>query len=235
MSQGITSQQKSKCQPKFHHEGLTSISTAGALDAVRKTGEKAPERKVNPQEQKLSEREQKLAQREIQLSMRPVESAGKAQVTEILDREMMQGYQWDKTDQDVKDAVREHTESEMAKALGKDAGYIKERDRLKARGDFEGLTRHIKNTQARLMPNIVQRVAKLFAVKPKGAGPVAVKKAAPGAAPGVVAKQEQGWTKWNEQAPPNAKLIDRSKTTEDMILGNPSKYVLKDGRRVVWG
>ena len=39
-----------------------------------------------------------------------------------------------------------------------------------------GLANHVKNFQDRVTPGIVQRVAKLFAVKPKGAGIAAVKK-----------------------------------------------------------
>ena len=61
---------------------------------------------------------------------------------------------------------------EVVKASSKDQGFVREFDRLKERGDSEGLSRHVKNFGTGVTPGIVQRVAKLFAVKPKGAGAV---------------------------------------------------------------
>ena len=206
-----------------------------SLDAIRKTGEKAPERKIDPQNEALTRREQQLAQRETKALLTPIANEGKAQIQSITDREMTQSYQWDKTTGDVKQAVADRVRQEVIAASGKDKTFSREFDRLKERGDSAGLSKHVKNFQERVTPSIVQRVAKLFNVKPKGAPLNVIKKPVAGAPATNGAKVEQGWTKWMQQTPPRADLVDRSKTSEDMILSNPARYVLKDGRRVTWG
>jgi hypothetical protein len=197
------------------------------LDGFRKAGEKAPERKVDPQNEVLTRREQELAQRETRALLMPIKNEGLTQIRTLTDREMSQGYQWSATDPDVQQAVRERVQSEVVKASGKDKTFVDEFERLKARGDSSGLSRHVKNFQDRVTPSIVQRVAKLFAVKPKNAG--AVIKKTPAQAT-VATKADQGWVKISAQ--PNASSVNRSATTDDMILNN--KAILRDGRKVQW-
>ncbi len=201
------------------------------FEGIKAKAEKAPERKVDPKEEQLTQREQSLNQKERDIAMKPVTAAGKAQITEILDREMMQGYQWDKTDGDVKQAVKSWVESEMAKVLGKDKEYLRERDRFRERGDYEGLTRHIKATQERAMPHIIERVARLFAVKPKNAG-TPIKKPVV-SSNGTSGEVDEGWVRISTQ--PKASEIDYGKmgrNADDMIMDG--KAILKSGRKVQW-
>ena len=200
------------------------------LEGYRKAGEKAPERKVDPQSEALTRREQELAARETKALLSPIRNEGLRQLQSVTEREMTQSYQWSATDPDVKAAVLDRVKSEVMKASGKDKAFVTEFNRLKERGDSAGLSRHVKNFQDRVTPAIVQRVARLFAVKPKGAGPQIVKKPiAPGTAQ-AAKPAVQGWTRVNGQ--PTASQMDRSKTTADMILDN--KAILKDGRKVTW-
>jgi hypothetical protein len=197
------------------------------LDGYRKAGEKAPERKTNPQEDAFKQREQQLAERETRALLVPVANAGKQQLETITDREMGASYQWAATDESVKQAVRERIQQEVVKASKADKSFTTNFETLKARKDASALERHIKAFQDKVTPAIAQRVAKLFAVKPKG-GPVAVKKA-PVAAQ-ATAKTEQGWVRTTQQ--PKAGEIDYSKTNDDMIMDG--KAVLKGGKRVQW-
>jgi hypothetical protein len=199
------------------------------LNDFRKVAEKAPERKVNPQDEALTRREQEIAQRETRALLMPIANEGKQQIQTITDREMAQGYQWNNADPDVQAAVRERVQTEVVKASNKDKTFTDEFERLKARGDANGLAKHVKNFQQRITPGIVQRVAKLFAVKPKNAGTVAVKKPAI-ATNGNGAKPDAGWVRISAQPSPGQ--VNRSATTDSMILDN--KAILKDGRKVVW-
>jgi hypothetical protein len=198
------------------------------IDGLRKVGEKAPERKTNPQDEALTRREQELAQREQRALLSPIANEGRQQIQSITDREMTASYKWAETDPSVKEAVSERVRQEVVKASQKDSIFMREFDRLKDRGDAQGLSRHVKNFQDRVTPSVVQRVAKLFAVKPKGAGIAVVKK--PVATNGNGVKQEANWTRISQQ--PSAREIDYGKTNEDMIFAK--KAVLKDGRRVNW-
>lgn len=205
------------------------------LEGYRKVGEKAPEKKVDPKNEALTKKEQELAAREEKLFMAPISSEGKQQIASITDREMAQGYQWDKTDPDVKTAVQERVRLEVVSASKKDKGFCAEYDRLKARGDAAGLTRHVKNFQDRVVPGVVTRVAKLFAVKPKNAGAAPVKKpvtAINGNGNGATASKD--WVRVSVQ--PKFSDFDRTamgRDFEDMILSH--KGVLKGGKRVMWG
>lgn len=196
------------------------------IDGFRKLGEKAPERKVDPKNDALTKREQALAQREQDISMKPVTVAGKAQIVQILDREMNASYKWSETDPSIREAVKDRVEAEIGKLLTKDKGYLATRDRFKARGDYAGLEALIKSTQERVTPNIVARVAKLFAVKPKG--PAQTIKTA--VTPATTTSIAQGWTRVSAQ--PSPSIVNRSATTDDMILSN--RAILKDGKRVQW-
>lgn len=198
------------------------------IDGFRKSAEKAPERKTNPQDEALQKREQELAARETKALLAPVANEGRQQIQTITDREMNTGYRWADTDPEIKSAVQERVRQEVVKASSKDKTFTNEFERLKERSDGAGLSRHVRNFQERVTPGIVQRVAKLFAVRPKNAGPVAVKK------PAVVAngngKAEQGWAHVSQM--PNPSQVDRRKTTDDMVLAN--RAILKDGRKVAW-
>lgn len=196
------------------------------LDGFRELGAKAPERKVDPKNEAMTRKEQELAQREQQVFLKPIASEGRQHISTITDREMNASYRWNETDPSVKEAVSERVLTEVKNASKKDTGFIKEFERLKERGDAQGLTRHIKNFQDRVTPQIVARVAKLFAVKPKVAGLPAKKIAATTTAKTVA----QGWTRISAQ--PSGQQIDRSKTTADLIMDN--KAILKDGRQVTW-
>jgi hypothetical protein len=208
------------------------------VDAIRQKAAKAPERKVDPQNEALTRREQELAQRETQALLAPIANSGRQQIQTITDREMTQSYQWDKTDPSVKEAVQDRVRAEVVNASKKDKIFLKEFDRLKDRKDAAGLDKHVKNFQDRVTPSIVQRVAKLFAVKPKNAGAISIKKPIVAAANGngKGATPPANWVRWNEGTPPRANLIDYGKmgrNADDMILAG--KYILKDGRHVLWG
>ena len=201
------------------------------INDFRKLGEKAPERKTNPQDEALTRREQEIAQRETRALLSPIINEGRAQIKSITDREMSQGYQWSNADPDVQAAVRERVHSEVVNASKKDKAFCNEFDRLKARGDAAGLSRHVENFQKRVTPGVIQRVARLFAVKPKNAGNGAVKKAPAVAGSGNgAAKADAGWVRVSQMPSPGQ--VNRSATTDSMILDN--KAVLKDGRKVVW-
>lgn len=200
------------------------------LDGYRKAGDKAPERKIDPQNEALTRREQELVERETKALLSPIRNEGIRQLQTVTEREMTQSYQWSATDPDVKAAVLDRVKTEVMKASGKDKAFVAEFNRLKARGDAAGLSRHVKNFQDRVTPTIVQRVARLFAVKPKGAGPQIVKKPLANETAQAAKPAAQGWTRVNGQ--PTASQMDRSKTTADMILDN--KAILKDGRKVTW-
>jgi hypothetical protein len=200
------------------------------LDGYRKAGEKAPERKVDPKNEALTRREQELAQRETRALLSPIANEGKRQLQTITEREMGQSYKWQETDPDIREAVMDRVRVEVVKASGKDKAFVAEFERLKARGDSAGLSRHVKNFQDKITPAVVQRVAKLFAVKPKGAGPQIVKKPLANGTAQPAKPVAQGWARVNGQ--PTAAQMDRSKTTADMILDN--KAILKDGRKVTW-
>ncbi len=203
------------------------------LDGYRKAGDKAPERKVNPQDEALTRREQELAQRETRALLSPIANEGKRQLQTVTEREMNQSYQWSATDRDVQEAVIERVRQEVIKVSSKDKSFVTEFERLKARGDSAGLSRHVKNFQDRVTPSVVQRVAKLFAVKPKGAGPQIVKKPAGGITATAGKPAERGWEKISAQPKPsqiNYGAMGRS--PEDMIMSN--KAILKDGRKVTW-
>ena len=200
------------------------------LDGFRKAGEKAPERKVDPQNEALSKREQELAERETRALLSPIANEGRQQIQSITDREMNASYQWSATDTDVQTAVRDRVRQEVIAASGKDKVFAREFDRLKDRGDAAGLARHVKNFQERVTPSIVQRVAKLFAVKPKGAGSIVKPKVAATVNGNGTAKPAEGWTRIS--AMPKPQDIDRRKTTDDMILSN--RAIDKNGRKVTW-
>jgi hypothetical protein len=209
-------------------DAIDSIWTL--LDGLRKAGEKVPERKVDPQNEALTRREQELAERETKAMLSPIANEGRQQIQSITDREMNASYQWTATDPDVQSAVRDRVRQEVINASGKDKGFSREFDRLKDRGDSAGLSRHVKNFQERVTPSIVQRVAKLFAVKPKAAGNGVVK-----AKPAIVngngaAKQDPGWIRIS--AMPKPQDIDRRKTTDTMILNNQA--IDKNGRKITW-
>ena len=201
-----------------------------SLDGFRKVGEKAPERKVDPQNEALTRREQELAEREAKAMLTPIASAGRQQITSITDREMGQSYKWSETSAEVQQAVRDRVRQEVISASAKDKVFSREFDRLKERGDAAGLERHVKNFQDRVTPSIVQRVAKLFAVKPKGAGPTIVKPKTDAVASNGAAKQDPGWIRISVQ--PKPQDIDRRKTTDTMILEN--KAIDKNGRKITW-
>lgn len=200
------------------------------LDGFRKAGDQAPERKVDPQNEALTRREQELSQREARAMLAPIASEGQKQILSITDREMGQSYKWAETDPDVQSAVRDRVKQEVIKASGKDKAFLGEFNRLKDRGDAQGLERHVKNFQDRVTPAIVQRVAKLFAVKPKGAGIAVVKKPQVAANGVAVTKPQEGWVRISGQ--PKPQDIDRRKTTDTMILEN--KAIDKNGRKITW-
>lgn len=198
------------------------------IDGFRKLGEKAPERKVDPKNEAFTKREQDLAQREVQIMLKPIASEGRQQIQSITDREMTASYRWAETDPSVKEAVMDRVRSEVVGASKKDKGFMREFDRLKDRSDSAGLSRHVKNFQERVTPQIVARVAKLFAVKPKGAASTI--KTAPGTTQTTTTPIAQGWTRVSAQ--PSPSVVNRSATTDDMILSN--RAILKDGKRVQW-
>ena len=201
------------------------------IDGYRKAADKAPERKVDPKSEALTRREQELAQRELRAVMEPVANEGKQQISSIIDREMTANYQWSATNGDVKQAVNEQVQKEIVKASQKDKTFCNELERLKARGDRSGLARHIKNFQERVGPGIVQRVARLYALKPKNAGTQTVKK--PVAQPASGGRQEQGWERVMVQ--PKASQLDYAamgRNAEDMIMSG--KAILKGGKKVQW-
>jgi hypothetical protein len=200
------------------------------FEGIKATSEKVPERKTNPQEEALSQREQQLVQREIQLNLKPVATEGRAQIQGIVDREMGQNYQWDKTDSDVKQALSEAVRKAVVDASQKDRTFSAEFDRLQARGDWGGLSRHVKNFQERVTPSLLPKIARLFNVKPKGAAVVPAKKPVASA---DGAKPDQGWVQVSQM--PKASQINMAamgRNYEDMILSN--KAILKDGRKVTW-
>jgi len=200
------------------------------LDGFRKAGDQAPERKVDPQNEALTRREQELSQREARAMLAPIASEGQKQILSITDREMGQSYKWSETSAEVQQAVRDRVRQEVISASAKDKVFSREFDRLKERGDAAGLERHVKNFQDRVTPSIVQRVAKLFAVKPKGAGIAVVKKPQVAANGVAVTKPQEGWVRISGQ--PKPQDIDRRKTTDEMILSN--RAIDKNGRKITW-
>lgn len=223
----------SRLDPEKQKEERSAIAEIwNLLDGFRKVGEKAPERKTNPKNEELTRREQELTQREAKALLGPIANEGRQQIATITDREMRQSYQWDQTDSDVQEAVRDAVQKAVIKASGADNTFTREFERLKERGDAQGLSRHVKNFQERITPNLIPRVAKLYAVKPKGAVSL-VKKTSQGA-PAVNGRPpERGWERVS--AMPKANEIDRramGRDYEDMILSN--KAILKGGRKIVW-
>ncbi len=203
-----------------------------ALEGFRKVGDKAPERKVDPQAEVLSRREQELAEREQKLFLAPIIRDREEHVRTVAEKEISQSYQWDTTDPDVKKAVLERIEQEVRNISEKDKAFDRELKRLRERGDAKGLARHIKDFQDRVLPGkfgIVQRVAKLFAVKPKGAGTIVPKPKIEQAATNG-AKPQQGWIR--VAGMPKPQDVDRRKTTDDMILAN--RAIDKNGRQITW-
>ena len=82
------------------------------------------------------------------------------------------------------------------------------------------------------MPHIVERVARLFAVKPKNAG-VPAKKTVVSSFGSGGAQQETGWVRISSQ--PKASEIDYGKmgrNADDLIMDG--KAILKSGRKVQW-
>lgn len=203
-----------------------------SLNSIRESAAKAPERKVEPKNEQLTRKEQELAQRETQLMLRPISDQGKAQIQSITEREMSMSYQWGGTDPSVKEAVLDRVRADVVGASKKDKGFMAEFERLKARGDSKGLGKLVENFQNRVTPQIVARVAKLFAVKSKGANVGAIKR--PVSASGTTtAPVSTNWVRISAQ--PQFSEIDRAamgRNYEDMILSN--KAILKGGKRVMW-
>lgn len=198
------------------------------LKGLETTASKAPERKIT--QTGPSDRETQLAQRELNVMMAPVMAAGDARIKTVAERELGRQYQWANADADVKDAVLEKIRTELGKQLGKNKAYTEARDRMKQAGNVEGLKRHIQTHFDKAVPTIIQRVAKLYNLKPRSAGTATAKKTAQ-AAPGVkTLVPEKGWVRVS--APPSPRDVDRSKTNPDMVLDN--KAILKDGRKVYW-
>lgn len=202
------------------------------VDGYRKVAAQAPEKKVAPAEAALTKREQAIAEREQKAFLAPIATSGKQHVTQIVDAEMGRGYQWAQTSADVQDAVRERVTQEIVKASKADKTFMRDFDRFRSRNDGAGLERHIKNFQQRVGPGIVEKVARLFNVKPKGAGagPVKVQPQAQRAN----GAQRIGTTDWERiTRQPGPGEWDRVKTTADMIL--EQRAILKSGKRVTWG
>lgn len=203
------------------------------IDGMRKMGEKSPERKVDPKNEQYEKREKELAAREEKAFLAPIATVGKQQIGTILEREMAAGYQWGKTDAEVRDEVKRKVQEEVIKISKKDPTFGREFERLKGRGDSERLQSHIKDFQERVTPNIVQRVARLFNVAPKNAGAQSgVKKPVP-ATPAASGPESTAWVRISGQ--PKFKDMDTSamgRNYEDLIMSN--KAILRDGRRVQW-
>lgn len=195
------------------------------LNSMRESAAKAPERTISPEQEALSRREQEIAAREQRAMLAPVANAGKQQIQTIVEREMNSAFQWSATDPDVKDAIQDRVRQEVVRASLKDKNFLAAYDSYKSRGDAQGLQRHITNFQAKVAPGIVQRVARLFNVKPKGAPSVSRKTTAQAST-----TAERGWEKIQRQ--PEVRDIDRSKTTPDMVIDG--KAILKSGRKVMW-
>lgn len=203
-----------------------------ALDGFKNAGEKAPERKIDPANEALTKREQALAERETKALLAPIATEGRQQIASITEREMAAGYQWNATDPDVKQAVLDEVRKRVVEASGKDKAFTDEFERLKARGDSAGLSRHVKNFQDRVTPQIIQKAARLYAVKPKNAGPALVKKAAVanGSSPASVSNN---WERIASQ--PKFKDLDTAamgRNYEDMIMSG--KAILRGGKKVQW-
>jgi hypothetical protein len=196
-----------------------------AIEGYRELGSKAPERKAKPEDDRVKRLETENQQIKERALLNPVADKGRAHLSSIAEREMSAAYQWSATDPDVKEAVMERVRMEVVRASKSDANFGKIFDNLKERGDAAGLERHIKQFQDRVTPKIIQRVAKLFAVKPKGAS--SAKKAAGTA---EIKPAERGWERVVD--PPKHTEVDRGKTTEDMVYSG--KAVLKSGRKVQW-
>lgn len=197
------------------------------IEGYRDVAAKQPERRTDPRAEEISQREQDIQAREARLMMAPVQATGDARIKTVAEREMAQSYRWDQTDPDVKDAVMDRIRTELGKTLAKNPAYTGPRDRMKAAGNVEGLKRHTQQYFDKSLPDIVQRVARLFNVKPKNAGN-GVKK--PVVATAATTKIDQGWVRVAKM--PSLSAIDRSKTTEDMAYDG--KAILKDGRKVQW-
>lgn len=198
------------------------------LNGYAQTAAKAPDRKIT--QTGPSDRENQLAEREMNVMMAPVMAAGDARIKTVAERELSRQYQWANADADVKDAVLEKIRTELGKQLGKNKAYTEARDRMKQAGNIEGLKRHIQTHFDKAVPTIIQRVAKLYNLKPRSAGTQTAKKAAT-VTPGVkTLVPEKGWVRVS--APPNPRDVDRSKTNPDMVLDN--RAIMKDGRKVYW-
>lgn len=198
------------------------------IDGYREVASKAPERKVDPQNEALNRREQELNQREMRTFMAPISSSGRQQIADIVNSEMTRGYQWSETSQDVQDAIRERVTAEIVNASKKDKTFSDNFARYRDRQDAKGLENHIKSFQAKVGPAIVQKVARLFNVKPKisPSGTKVVNKAAPVTQTAV----PKGWERISRQPTPGE--IDRVRTTADMIMDN--KAIMKSGKKVMW-
>ena len=57
------------------------------LDGFRKVGDKAPERKTNPQNEELTRREQELSAREAKALISPIANEGRRQIETIVERD----------------------------------------------------------------------------------------------------------------------------------------------------
>lgn len=201
------------------------------IEGYRQTAEKAPQQKApDPRQKQLDQREQRLTQQEQQAKFAPVKTAGIQHITKVVDREMAQSYQWADADPDIQQAIRERVQHEMT-VLSKKTGFDKEVDRLIARGDAKNLQRRIEAFQDKHIPQILPRISKLFAIKPKAAAKTnGQQQQRQGQGQQQQRQPDRGWEQVSKI--PSAGEIDRSKTDADMILSN--KAILKNGRKVQW-
>jgi len=197
------------------------------IEGFRQTASKAPEPKTaDPREKALNQREQELTQRQVEAAMAPVRTAGIQHIAKVIDREMTLSYQWSETDSDIQQAIRERVQEELVK-LSKKTGFDKDVDKLKARGDGKTLQRRLEQFQEKHIPNILPRVAKLFAVKAKTAQRQGQQQQKQGQ---QQQQADRGWERVAQMPAPGS--VDRAKTTADMILNNQA--ILKNGKKVQW-
>ena len=112
-----------------------------------------------------------------------------------------------------------------------DKGFAEQRDAHLANGDAAAAKKLTLARYMKEMPNAVKRIARRYGMFAGPAKPTPAGNGQP--EPGQQPRQPtapQGWIKVN--ARPQAEDIDRSRTTNEMIIGGQA--VLRDGRKVSW-
>lgn len=197
------------------------------VEDFRTVAAKVPEKKVDEREQQLTQKEQQFAQQQAQALVHSVDSDSIKYRDSIIAREIKPFGDWQTMDPDRRGAVCSWISQRAGKTLNADNRFLDRRMRLVMDGDRNGLAKLEQSKLDELVPKLVPQAAKVFGVTKAAAKP-----GQPAAKPG----QQQQATKpapkgvlLVKEAP---KVIDRSKTTPEMIFKNQAYR--PDGQLVQW-